>query len=44
MPGTAFGVCHLCNSPCGGPGKCSIQYNWGNWCGVAGVTDIKCHN
>ncbi len=44
MPCTSFGVCHLFNSPCGGPGQCSIQYNWGNWCGVAGVTDIKCHN
>lgn len=44
LPCTSFNVCHLFYSPCGGPGQCSIQYNWGNWCAVSGVTDIKCHN
>lgn len=42
-PCTGFGVCHLFNSPCAGPNQCSIRYNWGNWCGVFGVTDIKCN-
>jgi hypothetical protein len=35
-PCTQFSVCHLFNN------QFSIQYNWGNWCDVRGVTDIVC--
>jgi len=35
-PCTQFDVCHLFYS------RGSIQWNWGNWCEVAGVTDIVC--
>ena len=38
-PCTQLNNCHLFN---GGPG--SIQWDWGNWCGVSGVTDIYCSN
>ena len=38
-PCTQLNNCHLFNS---GPG--SIQWNWGNWCDVSGVTDIYCSN
>lgn len=37
-PCTQFNMCHLFNY------RGSVQYNWGNWCGVSGVTDIKCSN
>ena len=37
-PCTQFNMCHLFNY------QGSIQYNWGNWCEVSGVTDIKCSN
>lgn len=37
-PCTQFNNCHLFNS------RGSVQYNWGNWCDVMGVTDIKCSN
>lgn len=35
-PCTEFAMCHLFNS------RGSVQYNWGNWCAVRGVTDIVC--
>ena len=35
-PCTQFEVCHLFY------GRGSIQWNWGNWCDVFGVTDIVC--
>ena len=35
-PCTQFNVCHLFFS------RGNIQYNWGNWCDVAGVTEIRC--
>ena len=34
-----FNVCHLFYSGCCG----GIQWNWGNWCGVAGVSEIMCN-
>ena len=37
-PCTQFGNCNLFNY------RGSVQYNWGNWCGVMGVTDIVCSN
>jgi len=37
-PCTQFGICHLFNY------RGSIQWNWGNWCDVRGVTDIYCSN
>ena len=37
-PCTQFNMCHLFY------GQGNINYNWGNWCGVMGVTDIKCSN
>lgn len=37
-PCTGFQVCHLFFGGC-----CSgIQWNWGNWCAVAGVSQIMC--
>jgi hypothetical protein len=37
-PCTTFNTCHLFFGGC-----CNgIQWNWGNWCDVAGVTDILC--
>jgi hypothetical protein len=39
-PCTGFSVCHLFYGGC-----CSgIDWNWGNWCGVAGVSEITCSN
>jgi hypothetical protein len=35
-PCTQFDVCHLFYS------EGNIQWNWGNWCDVQGVTDIVC--
>ena len=35
-PCTQFDVCHLFYN------QNQIQYNWGNWCDVRGVTDIVC--
>lgn len=35
-PCTQFGNCNLFNS------RGSVQMNWGNWCPVMGVTDIRC--
>lgn len=35
-PCTQFGNCHLFYR------RGSVQYNWGNWCPVMGVTDIDC--
>jgi hypothetical protein len=35
-PCTGFDVCHLFYS------QGSIQWDWGNWCGVFGVSDIDC--
>jgi len=35
-PCTQFNVCHLFHS------RGDVQYNWGNWCPVQGVTDIVC--
>lgn len=37
-PCTQFNNCNLFYS------RGSIQMNWGNWCGVMGVTDIVCTN
>lgn len=37
-PCTEFDNCHLFYS------RGSIQWNWGNWCDVRGVTDIVCSN
>ncbi|EYF05521.1 DNRLRE domain-containing protein [Chondromyces apiculatus] len=37
-PCTGFNNCHLFHS------QQSIQYNWGNWCAVSGVSDIVCSN
>lgn len=37
-PCTQFNNCNLFNY------RGSVQYNWGNWCGVMGVTDIICSN
>ena len=36
QPCTQFTVCHLFYD------QYNIQYNWGNFCGVQGVTDIDC--
>lgn len=35
-PCTQFAMCHLFFS------RGNVQMNWGNWCDVAGVTDIQC--
>ena len=35
-PCTQFGMCHLFYE------RGSIQWNWGNWCDVMGVTEIRC--
>ncbi|AKT35959.1 DNRLRE domain-containing protein [Chondromyces crocatus] len=37
-PCTGFNNCHLFNS------QGSVQYNWGNWCAVSGVSEIVCSN
>ncbi|MDD2482786.1 MAG: VWA domain-containing protein [Candidatus Shapirobacteria bacterium] len=37
-PCTQFNNCHLFYN------RGSIDWDWGNWCGVSGVTDIKCTN
>ena len=37
-PCTQFNNCNLFYS------RGDVQYNWGNWCGVSGVTDIVCSN
>ena len=39
-PCTGFDVCHLFWNV--NNNVCSVQYDWGNWCRVAGVTDIVC--
>jgi hypothetical protein len=41
-PCTEFNVCHLFYGFVAD--QCAVQYNWGNWCAVAGVTDIVCKN
>jgi hypothetical protein len=41
-PCNQFNVCHLFYGVVADP--CGVQYNWGNWCAVAGVTDIVCKN
>ena len=37
-PCTQWGVCHLFNNGCCG----GVDYNWGNWCDVRGVSEILC--
>ncbi len=39
-PCTQFSNCNLFNSGANN----GVDYNWGNWCEVAGVTDIVCSN